>query len=148
VGELTTIRAYKSERTKITREILRRRIDGEECIDKIIEALVFLQSMRAIELNVSTGQYIAPPPVDSVTISAVKAEIDARMKLLNKVLPDLKAIELKDTIGQPVINGRLMSDTELVHRLRHLGMSELAAPEDDEDEGVDINNTSAVPSLF
>lgn len=143
--ELATMQGYKAQRTKITREILRRRIDGEKAIDGIVECLMFLQGARAVEVNPQTGLVMAPPPLDSAIVSAVKAEADLHLKLLNKVLPDLKAIELKDTIGQPVTNGRLMSDTELVHRLRHLGMTGLALADE---EGVDIDNTTDVPSLF
>lgn len=130
-----TLQAYKGERTKITREILRRRIDGEAAIDGIIECVSFLQGMRAFEINPVNGQALAPPPIDATVVSAVRAEADLHLKLLNKVLPDLKAIELKDTIGQAVTNGRMMSDTELIHRLRHLGMQAIAlASEEDDDE--------------
>ena len=128
------LRAYKSERTKVTREILRRRIDGEGAIDGLVECISFLRAMRAIELNAETGQYLAPPPVDSTVVSAVKAEADLHLKMLNKVLPDLKAIELKDTIGQAQTNGRLMSDTELVHRLMHLGLTAAATIACDDDD--------------
>lgn len=142
-ADVQTLRAYKGERTKITREILRRRIDGVKAIDGIEECLGFLRAMRAIELNPDTGQYLAPPPVDSAVVSAVKAEADLHLKMLNKVLPDLKAIELKDTIGQAQVNGRMMSDTELIHRLMHLGMSAAATLACDDDD-----NTVESADLF
>lgn len=128
---------YRRSRNRVNKEILRRRIDGEKAIDGIVECIGFLQGLRGIELDVETGQYIAPPPVDSSVIGAVKAEADLHLKLLNKVLPDLKAIEMKDTIAEAQTNGRLMSDTELIHRLRHLGMQTLAAVQCDDDVNPD-----------
>jgi hypothetical protein len=133
-NQLPTIRAYKSARTKVTREVLRRQIDGMMHLDKLMECAKFYQGMRAFELNPATGQYLAPPPVDSTVLAAVKAEADLHLKLLNKVLPDLKAIEMKDTIGQAQVNGRLMTDTELVHRLMHLGVTAAAAIACDDDD--------------
>lgn len=134
MSKLQSLQGYKGERTKIHRENLRKQIDGEQAILGVVDCVRFLQGVRSIELDASTGQYLAPPPVDSSIIAAVKAEADLHIKLLNKVLPDLKPIEQKDLIGEPV-NGRLMSKTELVHRLRHLGMDLLGA-DDEEPESL------------
>lgn len=145
---VSSMRGYKTERTKVTREILRRRINGERHIDALLGCAEALHSGRSIEINPETGQLVGPPPLDSAAVSAIKAEADIHLKLLNKVLPDLKAIELKDTIGEPKIDGRLMSDTELVHRLKHLGMAELDAIEEADEQCVDNDTTTDVPSLF
>ena len=112
---------YKRERTKVTREELRRKIDGGECIDNVGRVLRFLeQHFQPIEVN-ADGTFVAPPALDSTMVAALNAYLNANFKLLNKVLPDLKAIELKDTIADSAAqSGRLMSDTEIRLRLEYM----------------------------
>ena len=96
--------AVRRENRRITREELRRRIDGQTQLEEIMKALTFLSGSRDIEVDPQTGQILKiGTPLDATQISAVKAEIDTRMKLLNKIMPDLKAVELTGDEGDPLV---------------------------------------------
>lgn len=51
--------------------------------------------------------------LDAVKVSAIKAANDASLRLLNKVLPDLKAMELSQDPENPVFKDERALDSEL-----------------------------------
>lgn len=99
------INADLGHRKNNARKALRMLIDGETQIAEINSALGYLtQARTGAEYDVLTGQWIAPPPLDPAQTSAINAELNARFKLLNKILPDVKSVELKgDDDGTPLV---------------------------------------------
>jgi hypothetical protein len=94
-------------------------IEAREQIQAIAIQIARLEMSKTIQQkwDGDIGEYVheAFPEID---VPAVKAAIDARFKLLNKVLPDLKQVEMKiDADVEQVTTSVDMSDTELVNRL-------------------------------
>lgn len=100
------------------RKQLRESIQGRHLLLSIEDIVKRLTS--GVELTVDP-----PPGVDPDTvslsndrISALRAALDAHFKLLNKVLPDLKAVELTGADGGPLqVEEQERSATEVAARL-------------------------------
>lgn len=69
----------KARYKALARDVLREQIQGDKCLKSINESLLILQR-----------DYLKLGPEES---QALKAALDGNFKLLNKVLPDLKAVE-------------------------------------------------------
>jgi hypothetical protein len=108
------ISALKAHRSRLIRQALRNRIKGEEHLDHIIRILTRMEQHAGLEA--AAGPALSPDPY---VLGALKAAMDGHFKILNKILPDLKAEEMSE--GDAGAGGRIMSDTELIHRLQHLG---------------------------
>jgi len=93
------------------RKLMREAINGEHvllAIVDILDSLVDGQEARG-------GEAV---PLDGERISALGKALDGHFKLLNKVLPDLKSVELTGSDGGPLqVMGRQVSDIELAARL-------------------------------
>lgn len=73
---------------KIRQEALRDQLSNQKLVEKVIDNVKKMEeqgkSMESQELN------------------ALKAANDARLRLINKYLPDLKAVELTGEDGNPI----------------------------------------------
>jgi len=98
---------------KHTRRALRDRIDGEKQLDRLEEIAVWL------ETHGKNAGLVGPdgmlPVVRPEQVVLAEKEVNLRLKLLNKVLPDLKAIEHSGEVDTG--RHRSMSGTELKHRV-------------------------------
>lgn len=103
-------------------EAARRLIDVETHLNCIMIQIARLEQSGVIQqiYDPEIGGYRTEvaPPVDS---TAIKAAIDSRFKLLNKVLPDLRSVEIRQEVSGHLDTGpqEPMSDAELANRLMY-----------------------------
>ena len=71
------------------KELLRERLQGNGYIDQTLENIGKLENLD-IEL-------------DSTTVTRIKAACDIRLKLLDKLVPNMKAIEVSGSDGGPLV---------------------------------------------
>ena len=82
----------KRERKKALQKILRRQIEDLRLLEGIAYGLQRLELSGTIDAY--TGQ---PRPMEDV--QAISAALNVRLRLLNKILPDLKSVELESVEG-------------------------------------------------
>lgn len=128
--KLTPAEARK--RVAATRELVRERINGVHLVDGIISTVKTLEAGEEL-----VGKSETPVPLDSTRVAALSAAMQARFKLLAKVLPDLKAVEVSGPEGEP-LEARETNSTEVAARLlwmwRNQGVTVDAEPEPEEPE--------------
>lgn len=85
------------------RHVLRQIIKGEDALKAVVEISDQLRELGTME---------EPSPA---RVGALKASADLKLRMLDKVLPDLKSVEhdMGETLGA-------MSEQELHDRIRHL----------------------------
>ena len=119
------------------KKLLREAIQGEQVLLSIGDILDRL--MQGQEPSPDGGP---PLPLDSERIAALKGAMDGHFKLLNKVLPDLRSVELTGADGEALIPKAEVSNIELAARLLYLarsaGVTVDAEVEEAEDEGLDF----------
>lgn len=94
-----------------------------ERLERLVDAEGQLRRLLALAdwMGAHTGPQdpshpdVDPPRPDQVQLA--KTEIDVRMKLLNKVMYDKRAVEHSGGIDTDPNGRRIPSDTELAHRL-------------------------------
>ena len=101
---------------KQRRQRLERLVDAEGQLRRLITLADWLGSHTGPQDP--SRPDVDPPRPDQVQLA--KTEIDVRMKLLNKVMYDKRAIEHSGEIDTDPQGRRVPSDTELVHRLNVL----------------------------
>ena len=103
------------------RAALRQQVDGERQLRAIEDIVSRLTAGSEPVLNEVTGQY-QPVPLDSTRVTALNAALGAHFKLLGKVLPDLKAVEITGEDGEPLSLGggsdKLVLATKLMALMR------------------------------
>lgn len=120
--------------SRAAKKLLREAIQGENVLLSIGDILDRL--VQGQEPDPNGGP--TPLPLDSERISALKGALDGHFKLLNKVLPDLRSVELTGADGEALIPRQEVSNVELAARLlyhlRATGTTvegEVVEPEDD-----------------
>ncbi|MGI9570292.1 MAG: hypothetical protein ACR2PH_11270, partial [Desulfobulbia bacterium] len=105
--------ARQMRTSQIVREQAREQINPTQVITELFEIDLKLQG----ETDLNTGQ---PIPMAREIISALKARADIKFRLLDKVVPNLKATEsLNLSMGEHNINiNQKISDVELAQRLQ------------------------------
>ena len=101
----------RAERRVEEREHLRLEIEGRKLLGGMHEAVFKL--LLGYEEGQEAGLLV---PLTKDRISALKAGIDGADKLMRKVLPDLKQIELSE--GDGTGEGRILDSVELQNRMR------------------------------
>lgn len=145
------IRNAKREGKALLAEHMRELIDIEEQFHAIGLQIARLEASGVFtqvwDAELQEYRMEASPPVD---VPAVKAALDARFKLLNKVLPDLKQQEIIQHIDGQLDTGEAvdMTDDELLSRMMfYLNRPALEAEEapeapeieqEAEEEGIDF----------
>ena len=121
---IKTFSNYATKRRAENSEILRQKIQGANllyCIHK--------------DLARSDAELMDP-----ALLAAVKFRTETRLKLLNKILPDLKAVEhTGDQLPGVLLNLRDLSDEELEIALRIAAARDVTEP----DTGRTIDGTAA-----
>lgn len=113
-----------SARKKENLEALRERIDGASLLSKIfsltetlergwVPEYAFPQDRPIAELSSRDFQVIDWVELRQPQLNRIKASLDIYMRLLNKVLPDLKSIDVTDTSQ----TARTISQVEMANRL-------------------------------
>ena len=116
-----TERARKRAEDRIEeREHIRLELKTREYIQVTHQAIDVLLKGSEIQRDQHTGAEIEVP-LDRSRVQAIKASADLSLRLLNKVLPDLKAVEVGDSpekAADPknLSTGELMA---LIHKLGH-----------------------------
>jgi len=103
-----------SERQKLvaaTRDEIRGRINGVWLVEGIVDTIRRLERGE----EPSGGESV---PLDAVRVSSLSSALQARFKLLGKVLPDLKAVEVTGADGERLAPE--MNRTELAARMLFL----------------------------
>lgn len=95
-GELDLAR-----RQRVRRE-LRALIDGERLLLDIERLCLLLTNGYDVVMDPVTMRVKEMVPMSSSRVTALGKVLDVRLRLLNKVLPDLKAIELSGPDGEPL----------------------------------------------
>lgn len=90
----------KAAATRVRKE-LRARVDGELVLKRIEHIMDLLLAGTESVRDPSTGLMLVLP-IDSTRTQHLKVVLDAQFKLLGKVLPDLRAIELTGEDGEPL----------------------------------------------
>lgn len=105
-----------SNPTTRVRDQLRRMVDGEtqlRCIGEILDRLTSgWEPVR--DPRTGSADWV---PLDRDRVAALNAALSTHLKLLNKVLPDLKAVELSGPDGERLASGtsdRLVLATKLL----------------------------------
>lgn len=80
---------------------LRTMVDGLQQLAAIVRSIEVLEAGVEQVLSASTG-LMEEVPLSSTRTAQLAAAIAARQRLLNKVLPDLKAVELTGQDGGPL----------------------------------------------
>ena len=122
-----------SETRKRVRAALRDRIDGERILGVIEEVLERLMRGDEPLMDLATRQstYI---PLSRERVAAYKTVLDVQLRLLSKVLPDLKAVEMSGPDGERLKAGstdRLVLATKLLAIMRETGAAEQVSREVD-----------------
>lgn len=99
---------------KKRRERLENLLDAEQQLRRLLTLADWLGSHTGPQD--ASRPDVDPPRPDQVQMA--KTEIDLRMKLLNKVMYDKRAVEHSGEIDTDPHNRRVPSDAELVHRLK------------------------------
>jgi hypothetical protein len=95
-------------------DILRDMVDGEQQLRRLITIVDWLERKASTAGELDDSGRVEPlARPDQVQL--MKIEMDLRLKLLNKVLPDLKAVEHSGEIDTGPT--RTLSRTELKHRV-------------------------------
>lgn len=102
-----------STNIKAKRERLERLVDAENQLKRLLTLADWMGAHTGPQDPARPD--VDPPRPDQVQLA--KAEIDLRMKLLNKVMYDKRAIEHSGEIDTDPYQRRVPSDAELVHRL-------------------------------
>jgi hypothetical protein len=97
------------------REHLRLEIKSRKLIEEMQEAAMMLFTGCELFTDEETGVAVLRP-LGRDRIASLKAGADIADKLLKKVLPDLKQIELQD--GGQSDSGRLLENTDISNRMR------------------------------
>lgn len=114
-------RARKRAEDRIEeREHIRLELKTREYIQVTHQAIDVLIKGYETQRDASTGMEMEVP-LDRSRVQAIKASADLSLRLLNKVLPDLKAVEVGDSpekAADPksLSTGELLS---LIHKLGH-----------------------------
>jgi len=109
-------RAIKRAENKVEeREHLRLEIKSRKMIEEMQEAAIMLFTGVELFEDKETGEAVLRP-LGRDRIASLKAGADIADKLLKKVLPDLKQIELQDSTGGG--EGRILENTDLSNRMR------------------------------
>ena len=128
------------------REHLRLEIQSRKLIEEMQGAAFLLYTGVDVKTDVDTNESVIIP-LTRDRIAGLKAAADISDKLLKKVLPDLKQIELQD--GGQSGEGRILENTDLSNRMRiyaeAIEQRRLAALSDEiedavfvEDDGMDF----------
>ncbi len=83
------------------RENLRSLISGCALVSDVLEAATILAD--GVEAFRAAGGEEVQLPLDRVRIASLKASADLKMKLLNKVLPDLASVQLGNGPGEGLV---------------------------------------------
>ena len=102
-----------STQVREKRQRLERLVDAEQQLRRLLTLADWLGSHTGPQDQ--NRPDVDPPRPDQMNMA--KAEIDLRMKLLNKVMYDKRAIEHSGEIDTDPNGRRVPSDTELAHRL-------------------------------
>ena len=109
-------RAIKRAENRVEeREHLRLEIKSRRLIEEMQEAALMLFIGVELKTDKETNESILIP-LGRDRIASLKAGADIADKLLKKVLPDLKQIELQD--GDRGGEGRILENTDLSNRMR------------------------------
>lgn len=92
------------------RESVRSRIDGRWLVDGIVSTIKTLEAGEEMVGGTAV-------PLDKGRVASLSVAMQARFKLLAKVLPDLKAVELAGPGGEPLDLQQGMTSTEGAARL-------------------------------
>lgn len=103
---------------------LRALIDGGVVLHDIERLCMVLERGYDVLVDDKTFEIVDRIPHTSARVAAIGKVLDAKFKMLNKVLPDLKAIELTGEDGKPIEidakgdrSGRMVMATKLLHLL-------------------------------
>lgn len=102
------------------REALRQRVDGERILSRVEHCTQVLLSGWEPVTDPATQQ-VTWVPLSKDRTAALGKVMDIQLRLLSKVLPDLKAVELSGADGEPLKNvtsDRLVLATKLLAVMR------------------------------
>lgn len=127
------------------RDKLRNSIDGAESLREILHYAAILAAGQEQVTERWTGE-VEWRLIDSMRTTQLSKAADIHFRLLNKVLPDLRAVELSGPDGAPVelgapANERMVLATKLLALLRDGTVIEgVAVPELPEPDLVDVED--------
>ena len=110
---------------------LRRAVDGMRLLSRIERVTILLESGYERLYDPDTGRLGDALPLTAARVSALGKVLDAQFRLLNKVLPDLKAVELSGPDGAPLTStgqpDKMVLATKLVAVLRDMRSEDASA---------------------
>ena len=83
------------------RAALRDLVDGRQILERVEYVTQCLLSGYELQIDPVTREQ-AYLPIDAVAVARLRTALDVQLKLLGKVLPDLKAVELSGPDGGPL----------------------------------------------
>ena len=117
---LPTANLSAPQRNRMRAE-LRAMVNGELLLLEVERLCAKLESGEDSVFDPVTGAYESIP-MNSTRVAALGKVLDVRMKMLGKVLPDLKAVELTGENGEPLKTGessdRMVIATKLLALMR------------------------------
>lgn len=104
------------------RAALREQINGEQKLARIEQVVQALLAGEETVTDRATGQQ-TPVPLTRERVAALKTALDVELRLLSKVLPDLKAVEVtgEDGVPLPASSDRMVLATKLMAIMREGG---------------------------
>lgn len=127
---VTEVQIAMEPRTKVRAE-LRKMLDGERMLNRIEQCVTYLMQGSEPVTNAATRE-VAYVPLTRERLGALKIVLDTQLRLLSKVLPDLKAIEMTDDKGNRLAAGsqdRMVLATKLLAIMREEKQRQVDMPE-------------------
>lgn len=105
----------RAEKKFEAREHLRLEIKSRRLLDDLDATVIVLRDGVEPIVDRDTGE-IDLRPIGRDRVASLKAGADIALKLLNKVLPDIKQVEIQDSSNGG--EGRILENTDLSNRMR------------------------------